>query len=97
MKTIKIKTTKEIIEEVEIEVELPLFVKDSYYYYYYAIFNENEYIRVAFDKYDKSISHFLFNSKNLISNQQISKEEFIQAYNKAKEYIDSININEFVK
>jgi hypothetical protein len=93
MKTIKIKTTKEIIEEVEIE--LPIFVKDSYYYY--AIFNENEFIRVTLDNYDKSISHFLLNAKFFANNQRISKEEFIQVYNEAKEHIDSININEFVK
>jgi hypothetical protein len=89
----KIKTKKEVIEEVE--VELPIFVKDPYYYY--AIFDENKYIRVSVDNYEKSISYFLLDSKYLISSQQISKEEFIQAYNEAKEYIYSIDIDEFVK
>jgi hypothetical protein len=95
MKTIKIKTTKEIVEEVEVEVELPLFVKDVYYYY--AIFDENGYTRVSIDNYEKSISHFLLSAKYLFSNFPISKDEFIQAYNEAKEYIDSIDINEFMK
>jgi hypothetical protein len=91
MKTIKIKTTKEIVEEVE--VELPLFVKDIGYYY--ALLGEEKFIRVGNDSYEKSIGYFLLSSKNFANNQQISKEEFIKAYNEAKDYIDSIDINYF--
>jgi hypothetical protein len=93
MKMIKIKTTKEIIEELE--VSLPLFVKDQYYYY--AIFEENKYTRISIDNYEKSISYFLLSAKNFVYNQQISKDEFMQAYIEAKEYIDNINIDEFMK
>jgi hypothetical protein len=88
----KIKTKKEVIEEVE--VEFPLFVKDKYYYY--ALLEDEKFIRVGNDSYEKSISHFVLGSEDFANNQQISKDEFIQAYNEAKNYIDSININEFV-
>jgi hypothetical protein len=89
----KIKTKKEVIEEVE--VEFPLFVKDKYYYY--ALLEEDKFIRVGNDSYEKSISHFVLGSEDFANNTQISKDEFIQAYNEAKEYIESIDINYFCR
>ncbi len=84
--------TKTTTEVVEIEVNLPMYVKKNeellQYCYYYALLEDEKYIEVATGKHINKIETLHLKIDRYIDLPQITEEEFLKAYSKA----NSVNL-----
>lgn len=82
--------TKTVSEEIEIEVNYPMFVKDENHTitWFYALISDEKYIEVTKGDYVNGIKTMDLQVDNFIDLPQITEEEFLKEYAEA----NSVNV-----
>lgn len=82
------KVKKTTVEEIDVEMSFPMFLKQNDYCYYKVI-DENNFIRVinfsALIKFGIEYDNNKFVIENIIANEQVTESEFMAMYNHVKD------------